>query len=158
MLSTVSAIAAQNIGAGRYDRAHRTLFDGMAIAAGFGLVVGILFQFISEPVLSLFSEDAQVVTFGTQYLHAYVFDCMVAGMHFCFSGYFCACGLSLVSFIHNAISIALVRVPGAYLASVLYPDTLFPMGLATLLGSFLSVVICVAVFCRLQWKKGASAG
>lgn len=146
MLSSVSAISAQCIGANRYDRARRTLYCGMGIAAGFGLLCGILFQFISEPVLALFTDDLQVITFGTQYLHAYVFDCMVAGIHFCFSGYFCACGLSIVSFIHNAISIVTLRVPGAYLASVWYPDTLFPMGIATLSGSFLSVLICVGVY------------
>lgn len=146
MLSSVSAISAQCIGADRYDRARQTLYCGMGIAAGFGLVCGILFQFISEPVLALFTDDAQVVVYGTQYLHAYVFDCMVAGIHFCFSGYFCACGLSIVSFIHNAISIVTLRVPGAYLASVWYPDTLFPMGIATLSGSFLSVLICVGVY------------
>lgn len=146
MLSSVSAISAQCIGAGRYDRARKTLYCGIGIAAGFGLFCGVLFQFISEPVLSLFTDDLQVIKFGTQYLHAYVFDCMVAGIHFCYSGYFCACGLSLISFIHNSVSIVTLRVPGAYLASVWYPETLFPMGIATLSGSFLSVVICVVVY------------
>lgn len=153
MLSTVSAISAQCIGADRYDRARQTLYCGIGIAAGFGLVCGILFQFVSEPVLALFTDDLQVVKFGAQYLHAYVFDCMVAGIHFCFSGYFCACGLSFVSFIHNAVSIVTLRVPGAYLASVWYPDTLFPMGIATLSGSFLSVVICVAVYAWLERRR-----
>ncbi len=153
MLSSVSAISAQCIGAGRYDRARQTLYSGMGIAAGFGLVCGILFQFISEPVLALFTDDLQVITFGTQYLHAYVFDCMVAGIHFCFSGYFCACGLSLVSFVHNAISIVTMRVPGAYLASIWYPDTLFPMGIATLSGSFLSVIICLGVYLVIERRR-----
>lgn len=156
MLSSVSAISAQCIGANRYDRARHTLYCGMGIAAGFGLICGILFQFISEPVLSLFTDDAQVVVYGTQYLHAYVFDCMVAGIHFCFSGYFCACGLSIVSFIHNAVSIVSMRVPGAYLASIWYPDTLFPMGIATLSGSFLSVIICAVVYLVVERRrKGA---
>ncbi|MCQ2097465.1 MAG: MATE family efflux transporter [Fibrobacter sp.] len=153
MLSSVSAISAQNIGAGRFDRARQTLYCGMGIAAGFGLFCGILFQFVSEPVLALFTGDAQVITYGTQYLHAYVFDCMVAGIHFCFSGYFCACGLSIVSFIHNSISILAMRVPGAYLASIWYPETLFPMGIATLSGSFLSVVICVVVYFVVERRR-----
>lgn len=153
MLSSVSAISAQCIGAGRLDRAKQTLYSGMGIAAGFGLLCGILFQFISEPVLALFTDDLQVITFGTQYLHAYVFDCMVAGIHFCFSGYFCACGLSIVSFIHNSISILTLRVPGAYLASIWYPETLFPMGIATLSGSFLSVVICVIVYIVIEHRR-----
>lgn len=156
MLSSVSAISAQNIGAGHYDRARQTLYCGMAIAGAFGLACGILFQFISEPVLALFTEDAKVIAFGTQYLHAYVFDCMVAGLHFCFSGYFCACGLSIVSFIHNAVSIVTLRVPGAYLAAIWYPDTLFPMGIATLSGSFLSVVICVVVYLVIERRRSKS--
>ncbi len=153
MLSTVSAIGAQNIGAGRYDRARQTLAYGCLIAGGFGLAVAILFQFISDPVIALFTSDPQVVKFGVQYLHAYIFDCMVAGIHFCFSGYFCASGLSIVSFIHNSISIVTIRIPGAYLASVWYPDTLFPMGIATLTGSFLSAVICVVVFFVIERRR-----
>lgn len=157
MLSTVSAISAQCIGASNLERARKTLFTGMGFAVGFGLVCGILFQFISEPVLALFTNDGEVIRYGTQYLHAYVFDCMAAGVHFCFSGYFCACGLSIVSFIHNAASIVLVRVPGAYLASVWYPETLFPMGIATFSGSLLSVVICAAVYAKLEYGKAAKA-
>ena len=53
MLSTVSALAAQNIGAGKYDRAKQTLRYAMMIAIGFGLVVSILIQFIAAPVVGL---------------------------------------------------------------------------------------------------------
>ena len=83
---------------------------------------------------------------GGQYLRAYVFDCIVAGIHFCFSGYFCAYGRSWISFVHNVISIVTVRIPGAYLAWKMYPDTLYPMGLAAPLGSALSAVICVICY------------
>lgn len=44
---------------------------------------------------------------------------------------------NVLSFLHNIISISLVRVPGAYLASKLFPATLFPMGITTVMGSFL---------------------
>ncbi len=48
------------------------------------------------------------------------------------------------------VSIAPVRVPGVYLTSEIFPETLFPMGLATG-GSFLvSVVICGGLFLLLQ--------
>ena len=70
---------------------------------------------------------------------------MLAGVHFCFSGYFCACGRSGISFLHNFLSIICARVPGAYLASVYFPDTLYPMGLAAPAGSLLSGVICRCV-------------
>ena len=151
MLSTVSALGAQNIGAGRPDRAQRTLGYAIAIAAGFGLLVSVLMQFLAEPMVSLFTDasqgsGAQVVRLGGQYLRGYVLDCMFAGIHFSFSGYFCACGKSGLSFLHNSIAILLVRIPGAFLASAYFPENLFPMGLATSAGSLLSVVICVIAF------------
>ena len=158
MLSTVSALGAQNIGAGRPDRAQRTLGYAIAIAAGFGLLVSVLMQFLAEPMVSLFTDasqgsGAQVVRLGGQYLRGYVLDCMFAGIHFSFSGYFCACGKSGLSFLHNSIAILLVRIPGAFLASAYFPENLFPMGLATSAGSLLSVVICVIAF-RLIARKG----
>ena len=151
MLSTVSALGAQNIGAGCPDRAQRTLGYAIAIAAGFGLLVSVLMQFLAEPMVSLFTDasqgsGAQVVRLGGQYLRGYVLDCMFAGIHFSFSGYFCACGKSGLSFLLYSIAILLVRIPGAFLASAYFPENLFPMGLATSAGSLLSVVICVIAF------------
>lgn len=155
MLSTVSAVSAQNLGAGEHGRAKKTLYGGAAIAGIFGLVCAVVFQFISAPTLSLFTDNANVIVLGTGYLRAYVFDCIVAGIHFCFSGYFCACNKSIISFVHNAISIVTLRIPGAYLASIWYPATLVPMGIATLLGSTLSAFICIGAFLWLESSVNA---
>ncbi len=146
MLSTVSALGAQNIGAGKHDRAARTLRYAVLIAAGFGLCVSIVMQWIAEPVVGLFTADATVIAAGGQYIRGYIWDCLFAGIHFCFSGYFCAYGRSELSFLHNITAILLVRIPGVSLTSTLFPTTLFPMGLATACGSILSVAICLAAY------------
>lgn len=153
MLSTVSAIGAQNIGAGDYGRAKQTMWYAIGIAVGFGVIVSVLFQFIAEPVVGLFTPDEGVIAAGGQYMHGYIFDCLFAGIHFCFSGYFCACGKSMISFIHNISGVALVRVPGAYLMSKMYPATLLPMGLATAAGSILQVLICIVAY-RIICRRG----
>jgi putative MATE family efflux protein len=146
LLSTVSAISAQNLGAGKIDRADKTLFAGLAIGCGYGILIAVLFQFIASPFLSLFTHDSEVIEFGSQYIKSYVFDTLFAGLHFCFSGYFCALGKSFISFVHNFFSIVLVRIPGAYIASKFWPETLYPMGFAPALGSLLSVLICAVAF------------
>ena len=146
MLSTVSALGAQNIGAKKPERAKEVLRYATMIAVGFGVIVAILIQFVAEPVVGLFTTDSAVALAGGQYLRGYIFDVIFAGIHFSFSGYFCACGKSGLSFMHNIIAIALVRVPGVYLTSRLFPGTLLPMGLATATGSLLSVIICVIAF------------
>lgn len=153
MLSAVSAISAQNIGAGKHERAVRTLKYAVMIAAGFGFTVAVITQFVSVPVVKIFTEDAAVAVMGGQYLRSYIWDCMLAGVHFCFSGYFCACGKSGISFVHNSLSIILARIPGAYLTSLYFPNNLYPMGLAAPAGSILSDVICVIAFVYLNKKR-----
>ncbi len=157
MLSTVSALCAQNIGAGKQARAEQTLRYAVIIAVSFGIIIALLTQFISEQAVGLFTPDVIVITLGGQYLRGYIWDALFAGIHFCFSGYFCACGRSEISFIHNISAIALVRIPGVYLTSKLFPDTLFPMGLATAAGSLLSVIICVIAFALLKKHSVKSA-
>ena len=146
LLSTVSAFGAQNIGANRYDRAKLSLKYSIIIATGFGLCMSVLVQFIAEPLVGLFTPDAAVAVAGGPYLRGYIFDCLFAGIHFSFSGYFCACGKSGLSFLHNVIAIVVARVPGAYLMSKMFPETLFPMGLATAVGSLVSVIVCVIAY------------
>ena len=164
MLSTVSALGAQNIGAGKPERARLTLRYAACIAICFGVCMMILMQFAAEPVVSLFTDSAQsdgaeVIRLGGQYMRGYVWDCIFAGVHFSFSGYFCACGRSGLSFLHNISAILLVRVPGVYLTSLFFPDTLFPMGLATSMGSLLSVIICVIAYTViLSGKKSSFSG
>ena len=153
MLSTVSALSAQNIGAGKHKRATQTLWDCTMIAVVFGLIVSVFIQYFAEPVVGLFTTEEAVTILGGQYIRGYIWDCMFAGVHFCFSGYFCAYGRSGISFLHNFLSIVCVRVPGAYLASKYYPDTLFPMGLAAPAGSLLSVAICVAAYIWMQKNR-----
>ena len=157
MLSTISALGAQNIGAGKPERATQTLWYAVALAAGFGVLASITVQFTAESIVALFTDPsaadgAAVVRSGGQYLRGYIFDCIFAGTHFSFSGYFCACGKAGLSFLHNILAIALVRVPGVYLTSKLFPATLLPMGLATAAGSLLSVIICVIAFAVLHRK------
>ncbi len=145
MLSTVSTLSAQNVGAEKHDRASKTLRYGIIIVVVFGFFSALLMQFIGTNVIGLFSDDRNVIMLGGQYMRGYVWDCIFAGIHFCISGYFCAYGLSGISFFHNFISIIAARIPLSYLASKYFSDTLFPMGLASTAGSILSIIICVVV-------------
>ena len=153
MLSTVSALSAQHIGAGKHERAAATLRYAIFITVGYGLAVSLAVQLAAEPIVGLFTADAAVILLGGQYLRGYIWDCIFAGMHFSFSGYFCAYGMSGLSFLHNFLSIVLVRIPGAFLASKYFADTLFPMGLAAPGGSLLSVLICIVAFIWMRSKR-----
>ena len=150
IISFLFLVPSSMLGAGKPRRALQTLWYAIAIAFGFGVLISVVIQFVAEPVVSLFTDSAAVAAAGGQYLRGYILDCCFAGLHFCFSGYFCAIGRSELSFLHNIPAVVLVRVPGAYLMSKWFPTTLLPMGLATAAGSLLSVIICVIAFLVLR--------
>ena len=153
LLSSVSTLCAQNIGAGKEERAEATLKYAIALAAGIGLVFAICFQFCSVAAVGLFTSDSAVVISGEKYMKSYVWDCVAAGVHFVFSGYFCACNRSGISFLHNTISIITARIPIAYFASVYYKTSLYPMGLGAPIGSCVSVIVCVVAYVYIHKKE-----
>ena len=146
MLSTVSALGAQNIGAGKPERAKATLGCAVVITLGITSLIVILVELLAEPMVGLFTPDDAVILAGGQYIRGYIWDCFFAGVQFSFSGYFCAIGRSGLSFLHNTLSILLVRIPGAYLASRFFPATLLPMGLANAAGSLFSILVCLIAY------------
>ncbi|MGN0549467.1 MAG: MATE family efflux transporter [Acutalibacteraceae bacterium] len=158
MLSAVSALGAQNMGAGKPKRAKLTLRYAILIVVAVGSAVVALVELTAPQLIALFDNSPDVVRLGTQYLRSYVTDCVFAGIHFCLSGYFCAIEKSGISFLHNSISIVFARVPLAYLASKKFPDNLFPMGWAAPIGSILSVLICLVAYIIINKKEKQKNG
>ena len=153
LLSAVSALSAQNLGADNRKRARAYLYDAIKTAVFFGLSVSLLIQVMAPRFVGLFTSDEAVIASGGPYLKGYIFDTIFAGIHFSFSGYFCAAKKSIYSFLHNLIAIVLVRIPFVYLASRAFSDSLFPMGLVTASGSLLSVLICCFLFRHLERER-----
>ena len=66
-----------------------------------------------------------VVPLGTQYIHSYIWDCIFAGIHFSFTGYFCAYGKSYIGFIPLAIALTLGPYPDPIWLPEDFPHALF---------------------------------
>lgn len=58
MLSTVSVLGAQNIGAGKPERAAKTLRGAVLLALSVSLVIAVGVQFIAEPIVALFTDSS----------------------------------------------------------------------------------------------------
>lgn len=153
MLQTVSALAAQNIGAGKHDRVRLVLKYATLMSVLWGVAAVLVMELDAERFIGMLTGNDRVVVLGSQYLRAYVWDCIFAGIHFCFSGYFCAYKRSGISFIHNILSIFCIRIPISYLASIYFTDTLFPMGIAPPAGSLFSAVFCIGVFLWMEKRR-----
>lgn len=80
MQASVTALGAQCIGAGAHGRVRATLRWALYLCCGYALIVIVLVELFTAPLISLFvQKDPVVVTLGVQYLRTYVLDTFMAG-------------------------------------------------------------------------------
>ena len=78
----VLSIAGQNFGARRYDRVREVYFKGVSIGMLVMCFSGIVIYLLSEPIVGIFSNDLEVIKFGSTYLKITAFICPVYPVFF----------------------------------------------------------------------------
>ena len=74
MSSSISAFAAQNIGARQYDRAKKSLGVGAVVAMSISFAVFVLVQLFPEFIIRVFSQKKSVIEYGVEYMRTFSFD------------------------------------------------------------------------------------
>lgn len=151
--AAVSTVAAQNVGAGKWDRVHRTTLVGvLANFAMTGMLVGIIYLF-NRGALGLFLKSDPAVAIGMRINAITLWGFVLFGINFVISGVVRATGAVMMPLLITFIALWVVRIPIAYLFGHLYGlDALwwsFPFGFT--LGTILS-----ALYYRYgKWQKAS---
>ena len=66
--TAVISIAGQNFGARRYDRVKEVYFKSILIGVMIMCVAGVVIYIFSEPIIRIFSNDLEVIKYGSSYL------------------------------------------------------------------------------------------
>lgn len=150
---SMSAFVAQNMGAGRMERAKRALLCGI----GMSLVVGVFMAWLSffhgDLLAGLFARDEAVIAAAADYLKAYAIDCLLVSVMFCMIGYFNGCGKTLFVMLQGIAGAFGVRIPVSLIMSRIKPVSLFKVGLATPCSSVVQIILCVGYFLLLYRRK-----
>ena len=150
---SMSAFVAQNMGAGRMERAKRALLCGI----GMSLVVGVFMAWLSffhgDLLAGLFARDEAVIAAAADYLKAYAIDCLLVSVMFCMIGYFNGYGKTLFVMLQGIAGAFGVRIPVSLIMSRIKPVSLFKVGLATPCSSVVQIILCVGYFLLLSRRK-----
>ena len=152
-MQSMSAFVAQNIGAGREDRARRALACGIASSVAAGLLMGWAAFFHGDVLAGLFARDTAVIAAAWEYLKAYAIDCLLTSFLFCFTGYFNGCGQTVFVMVQGFAGALGVRLPMAFLMSRVSPGSLFHLGLSTPASTVVQIALCGGYFLRRR-KRG----
>lgn len=150
---SLSAFVAQNIGAGKPDRAKKTMFYGMISSLVTGCVMAYLAFFHGDLLSGIFSAQQDVIAASAEYLKAYAIDTLIVSFLFCYIGYFNGCGKTAFVMLQGVVGAFGVRIPVSYLMSRMEPVSLFRIGLATPSSTVIQILLCTVYFLWMNRKK-----
>lgn len=145
-MQAMSAFVAQNMGAGKPDRARKALLCGIASSLAVGAVMGYFTFFHGDILAGMFAKDAPVIAAAAEYLKAYAIDCLLTAFLFCFIGYFNGTGATMFVMLQGIIGAFGVRLPVSWFVSRQSWATLFYIGLATPASTLMQIALCGAYF------------
>lgn len=151
--SSVSAMVAQNMGAGMIDRAKKTFHTGYGLAFSVSLAVFVITQLIPGQILSLFGDDPEMIAAGVQYVRTFSLDYLIVPATFCLNGLITGSGHTIISSVGGIMASLGFRIPTAILLGIVLDKGLLGLGLAAPVASLGALVLLLAYYLTGKWKN-----
>ena len=156
-MQAMSAFVAQNIGAGKPERAKKTMYYGMISSLAFGVVMAYVAFFHGQALARIFARDEAIIYNAAEYLKAYGIDTLLVSFLFCFMGYFNGCDRTAFVMAEGLIGAFAVRVPLSYMMSLREGAGLFDIGVAIPCSTVVQILLCIWYFRRMERQKKIQA-
>lgn len=153
MSNSVSAYAAQNIGAGRHDRARKCLNVGIAIALSISVVILVAVQLFPETIIGFFDSNADTIRDGVSYIRTFSIEYLFIPILFCINGLIMGAGHTFFTLISGTISSLFLRIPVAIIFGSVLKWGLPGVGLAGPAATLCGVCIAAWFLLSGRWLK-----
>jgi putative MATE family efflux protein len=110
----MTAVMAQNKGAGKNDRLEASFYIGLRIELIYGIVAGLIFLIFANPIMRIFTTDHEVIALGEIYLHLIAFMYILPGITNGLQGYFRGTGDLKITFISSLLNMTMRVISCAY--------------------------------------------
>ncbi|TDF99715.1 MATE family efflux transporter [Paenibacillus piri] len=152
----VSTVAAQNVGAGKWDRVHKTTVMGIAINLVMtGALVGFIYLF-NKQALGLFLQDQAAIAIGMKINSITLWAFILFGITFVVSGVVRATGAVIVPMVTTLLALWCIRIPIAYWLGDQYGlDAIwwsFPIGF------MVGIVLSICYYVWGNWRSARMLG
>lgn len=151
--SSVSAMVAQNIGAGQLERAKHTMFSGIFISYVISIPIFLVTKFLGEHFVALFDKDPELISAGVKYLQYFSFDYISVPFLFSVMGLITGTGHTLFSSFVGVSSSILVRVPVAIYLVKFANLGLQGIGMSAPIATSISCIAATIYYISGHWKK-----
>ena len=153
MSASVSAMSAQNIGAGLYDRAKKTLWSAITISFVISVAIFAFVQIFPEAILQAFKAEPDVIEIGVSYLRSFSYDYLIVPFAFCFNGLLNGSGYSIISMTSSIVSSLVFRIPLVFLFARVLETGVGSLGYAAPIATVFASLIGGYFYFSGKWKK-----
>lgn len=156
IMQSMASVVAQNVGAGKEERAKAAMKCGMGFGAMIGvLIAGIVF-FHGDVLAAAFTNDPVVISRAFEFLRGFSPEAVVTCILFSFMGYFNGHSKSLLVMIQGLAQSFLVRLPMSYVMSIRPNASLTGIGLAGPAATIFGIVLCLIYYVLIQRNMESS--
>ena len=160
LMQSMASFVSQNVGAGKNERARKSMFTGMGVGLVVGAVVFICVWNFGDYLTSIFTTDSAVIQKGAEYLRGFAPETIVTAILFSMVGFFNGNEKTVWVMIQGLIQTLLVRLPLAYIMSIQPHASLTKIGLAAPVATCFGIVLNVIFYivfvrkntCRIKKK------
>lgn len=153
---SVSPMTAQNIGAGRLDRAKKTLWAGIGISSVVCVVMFVVFQIFAPQFVSIFANDPatreEVIRYGAEYARSMTYDYLFISFVFNMTNFIGGAGYSMESLKANLLSAVVLRVPASWFLGMYLGWGLKGLALGIPISTIGTIIYAGIFIARGKWK------
>jgi putative MATE family efflux protein len=110
------AIIGQNLGAGLTDRVRQTFFNALLIECVLMALVMLICKWHPDLLIAIFSDEAEMVLFGAEFLSIISWNFLGMGVIFACSGYFQGVGNTWPALLSTTVRMVLFAIPAVWLS------------------------------------------
>lgn len=153
--SAVATIVGQNMGAKQQDRAEKGYRISMLISVAFLFIGGMILSrdMISTAIVSIFSEDAEVVAMAADFLSIMAFWCFTNGVYNATSGLFQGTGHTEVTMAVDATRLWVFRFLTLWFCETILHLGVRSIWFSVVISNGISSLILFILYRSGLWKK-----
>lgn len=155
LMQSLASFVSQNVGAGKKDRARKTMFTGMAVGLAVGTIVFLCVWFFGEVLTSVFTTDTIVIQKGAEYLKGFALETIVTAILFSMVGFFNGNEKTVWVMVQGLVQTLLVRLPLAYFMSIQPNASLTKIGLSAPIATCFGIILNVIFYIIFTKKQSA---
>ena len=153
LMQSMASFVSQNVGAGKYKRAKKSMFTGIGVGLAVGCLVFVLVMFKGDLLAGFFSTDAGVIQKGYDYLKGFALETILTAVLFSMIGYFNGTNRTVWVMTQGLIQTLLVRLSLAYFMSIQPDASLTKIGLAAPASTLVGIILNLGFFLCLEKKE-----